>query len=65
MTVFYKEVLFSQYCGSCRYEKLKESEDPCELCLATFARVGTHRPIFWEKKREVDRRGKRNEKEIE
>lgn len=45
-----KFVYFDLYCKSCKNETLKESEDPCDECLTTPARMNTHEPINWEEK---------------
>lgn len=41
----YKEVYFDQYCSSCQYEKVKESEDPCYDCLNEPANLNSHKPV--------------------
>lgn len=44
----YKEVYFSQYCKTCKYEKLAESEDPCDSCLNEPVNVYSHKPVYHE-----------------
>lgn len=46
----YKEVYFYQYCDTCKYCKLKETEEPCDSCLAETANLCSHKPIHWEEK---------------
>lgn len=45
-----KEVYFDQYCKTCKHEKLKENEEPCDECLAEGARPESHKPARWEEK---------------
>ena len=46
----YKEVYFDQYCNTCEYEKLEESEDPCNECLNEPVNVYSHKPVNWKEK---------------
>jgi hypothetical protein len=48
----YKEVYFGQYCETCKYEKLKEDEDPCHECLNETVNLYSHKPVKWEDKAE-------------
>lgn len=45
-----KEVYFDQYCKSCEFENVKESEDPCCECLAEPSNFNSHKPVRWKKK---------------
>jgi hypothetical protein len=45
----YKEVYFDQYCVTCKHEKLKDHEDPCNECLEHPANVDSHKPVRWER----------------
>lgn len=45
-----KIVDFGKYCITCKYEKLKESESPCDECLSITARMNSHKPEKWEEK---------------
>ena len=45
-----KEVFFSEYCKTCKHEKVKESESPCDECLDIPARADSHEPEYWEEK---------------
>ena len=43
---YQKFVNFSRYCGSCKYADVKETDDPCNECLAIPARAdGSRKPI--------------------
>lgn len=42
-----KEVYFNDYCGTCIYELLSESQPPCDECLMTSTREYSHKPINW------------------
>lgn len=46
----YKEVYFDQYCKNCKYEKLKEEEDPCCRCLEHPVNLYSHKPVMYEEK---------------
>lgn len=46
----YKEVYFDEYCETCEYKDLKESDDPCDECLAEPARVDSHKPLKYKAK---------------
>jgi hypothetical protein len=45
-----KEVLFSKYCRSCKHEKCKETDEPCNECLSEPTNLYSHKPINWEEK---------------
>lgn len=45
-----KEVSYDLYCELCKYKDLEEFKDPCNDCLDTPSREGTHIPIRWEGK---------------
>ncbi len=40
-----KEVYFGEYCPQCEYEKLEETESPCDECMAEPANWCTHKPV--------------------
>ena len=46
----YKEVYFDQYCKNCKYEKLKEIDDPCDECLNNPVNLYSHKPVMYEEK---------------
>lgn len=46
----YKEVYFGQYCAKCKYEKRKETDDPCDDCLNYPANTDSHKPVRFEEK---------------
>lgn len=48
----YKEVYFSEYCKTCKFEKTPETEDPCNECLEYPANLYTHKPVNWKEKEE-------------
>ena len=50
MKEIYKEVYFNEYCKTCKYEKTKECEDPCDECLQYPMNVYSHKPINWKEK---------------
>lgn len=41
----YKFVEFDKYCPICRYEKLKEDDDPCYECLANTINLYSCKPV--------------------
>lgn len=46
----YKEVYFGEYCGTCKYEKLLEKDDPCHECLNNPVNLYSHKPVNWKEK---------------
>lgn len=46
----YKIVRFEEYCKKCKYEKLKDEEDPCNECLTNTVNLYSHRPVNFEEK---------------
>ena len=46
----YKEVYFDQYCKNCKYEKMKETDNPCDECLNNPVNLYSHKPIMYEEK---------------
>lgn len=45
-----KEVYFDQYCKTCKYEKLDESEYPCDDCLSNPVNTYSHKPVKYEER---------------
>lgn len=43
-----KEVRFTTYCKTCKYQKRHEAQDPCNECLEIGMREGTEKPEYWE-----------------
>lgn len=43
-------VEFGTYCKTCKYEELKENEEPCDECLDMPYNEHTSKPINWEEK---------------
>ena len=43
-----KEVYFNEHCAKCKYEKVKETDDPCNECLSVPAMENTHKPDKFE-----------------
>ena len=50
MDNIYKEVYFDQYCKTCEYKNLKESEEPCDECLSNPINEYSHKPINYKEK---------------
>lgn len=46
----YKEVYFDKFCKKCKYEKMKETETPCDECMCEPTNWNSHRPVKYEKK---------------
>lgn len=42
-----KEVYFEVYCETCKYKDTKETEDPCNDCLAYPYNINSHRPVLY------------------
>lgn len=47
-----KIVEFSEYCKTCKHEKVKEEDQPCCDCLAEATNVHSRKPIKYESKNE-------------
>ena len=47
-----KEVRFDLYCSQCKEEKAKETDDPCNECLAEPINQYSNKPIHFKKKGE-------------
>jgi hypothetical protein len=45
-----KEVYFDEYCKTCKYESLKDYEDPCNDCLDYPWNSDSHKPVEWKEK---------------
>lgn len=43
-------VNFGTYCKTCKYEELKENEEPCIECLDIPYNEHTNKPVRWEEK---------------
>lgn len=46
----FKEVFFEDYCKTCKYEDLLETEDPCDACLLCPVNLYSHKPVNWKEK---------------
>ena len=46
----YKEVYFHEHCKSCKYEKTKETECPCDECMSEPTNLNTHKPVNYKEK---------------
>lgn len=46
----YQEVDFNQYCKTCKFEKLKESAEPCDDCLSNPTNLYSAKPVHWKEK---------------
>lgn len=42
------EVLFGEYCKTCKYERYSETDSPCAECLAEPVNLYSHKPVKWE-----------------
>lgn len=45
-----KEVYFHEYCPKCKWYKLDDSEDPCDICLENPSNEWSHKPVYFEEK---------------
>lgn len=45
-----KLVDFTKWCPKCKYEKVDETEEPCNECLAYPANEDSTKPVNWEGK---------------
>lgn len=49
-TEVYKFVDFYKYCETCKHNKCKEHEDPCDECLSNPVHAYSHKPVNYENK---------------
>ena len=42
------EVLFGEYCKTCKYKNYSETDSPCAECLAEPVNLYSHKPVKWE-----------------
>lgn len=45
-----KIVRFDMYCKDCEYEKVIETNDPCNACLTEPVRKDSHQPVNYKDK---------------
>lgn len=50
MEIQKKIVYFESYCPKCQYEKVKETDDPCNRCLNYPVNNYSHRPVEFKEK---------------
>ena len=58
----YKEVYFDQYCKKCEHKDAKDSEDPCDECLANTVSLYSHKPLNYKEKKHGDNRQNKSRK---
>ena len=44
----FKEVLFDEFCKTCKHFKKSEIEEPCCECLTVPANEYSQKPVKWE-----------------
>jgi hypothetical protein len=47
---YYKEVYFHKYCKSCKHEKAKDTDYPCNECMGESTNLNSHKPVKYEEK---------------
>ena len=47
----YKEVYFHEYCETCKFKDVKDTDDPCNECLGEPANLHSHKPVNYKPKR--------------
>ena len=50
MDTTYKEVDFKKYCPLCKFEKLKDWQDPCNECMEYGMNEHTAKPVYFKEK---------------
>lgn len=40
----YKEVYYGEYCKTCKFKEVCESEEPCNTCLENPINLHSHKP---------------------
>lgn len=53
MDLIEKEVYFDRYCSSCEHETTAEDQEPCHWCLQESWNAYSHKPVYWEAKKEL------------
>lgn len=48
MEEVYKIVHFDKYCGTCKFSKTSEDDEPCSECLCYPANAYSHKPVNYE-----------------
>ena len=43
-----KEVYFSLYCHQCKHKDTKDTDEPCNDCLAHPSNAWSHKPVHFE-----------------
>ena len=43
-----KEVYFHEYCKTCNYKDVKNTDDPCHECLSEPTNLHSHKPVKYE-----------------
>lgn len=51
MEYTYHIVTFDEYCATCKYKDLPESDGPCYDCLANPVNENSHRPVLYTPKK--------------
>lgn len=46
----YKEVYYDEYCKTCEYKDLPETEWICDECLHIPINLYSHKPVNWKEK---------------
>lgn len=49
MEIVYQEVRFMDYCKTCKFKNLKDSDEPCNECLSNSVNENSHKPVKYEK----------------
>lgn len=47
----YKEVRFDKYCKTCKHEKIKDTDEPCNECLDNPTNYASIKPVNYEEKK--------------
>lgn len=49
----WKEVYFNEYCPTCKFNKVADSEEPCRFCLYDAANWDSHRPTHYKEDKDA------------
>ena len=50
-----KEVYYELYCEKCIYGDRKETDDPCNDCLAYPYNINSHKPVLFKEKEDAEK----------
>ena len=56
----YKEVYFDEYCGTCEYRDMKDTDEPCNECLENPMNLHSHKPVKYKRQEPKPKKSKKD-----